>query len=157
MTAPLVHVCPSESGDVASVVRILRAADVEELSAAGYDDPEQVIVKSLRLGNVSWTGWAKEGPVAIGGIAEGGSTIMPVGIPWMLGTDLLEVYAQEAIFKTRRIFRKMKWMYPNQKNYVHEKNELSLVWLSWLGYTIHPSAPFGPKGEYFHMFTLGDV
>lgn len=145
----------AEPTDAGPMARALRVSDLRELSAMGKPDAEQAIVFSVKHCDHAWSGWLGDEPVAIGGIGRIGSMAVPFGMPWMLGTDLLDRYPLETVRKTRRLFERMAAEYPNQYNWVHVENGLSIAWLSWLGYNVRPAKPHGPMGEKFHLFTLG--
>lgn len=74
--------------------------------------------------------------------------------PWMLGTPLIDKHPSVLISESRKYVARMLSQYPHLFNCVDARNKRSIRWLKWLGFTIHPAAPYGVAQLPFHLFEM---
>lgn len=138
---------------VTDVVEHLRAADRAELEASGHPDPRRAIELSLSLSTHMVAACAGGKCGALFGCAPA-SMLAGVGVPWMLGTDLVVTHRRALMADAPAYIRSMLHAYPLLVNHVHADNALAVRWLRRAGFTLQPAAPHGPRGALFHRFEL---
>lgn len=83
-----------------------------------------------------------------------GTILTGTGIPWMIGTALLDRHARTLMIRSRRHLGTMMKGFDRLENYVDSRNRKAVRWLAWLGFTMLPAVPMGPFGVPFHRFIL---
>lgn len=126
----------------------LRPCDAEELRAGGSTDLFATLKESCRVSDESYVFCEGEEPIAVFGIASQGA----VGIPWLLGSTLLDVLPRIVLTESRAIVHNMMKKHDRLENLVYVKNLKSRRWLKWLGFSEEEPAPHGPHGELFCRF-----
>jgi hypothetical protein len=124
----------------------LRAADREELEAAGAD--EQSLIEG------ALEGWSEEGLWRGRQVFTFGCRPMPgheIGIPWMLSTEVLSEAERSAVgWLARRVIKRMRSEYPVLTNLVHARNAEMVRFVEALGFTVFKELT-GP-GYQFRQF-----
>lgn len=131
----------------------LRPADLAELRAAGNDEePFWALVESWDASVASWLIVDSSGlPIGIFGVAP--HLVSKVGIAWLMGTEGVEREARSVARQTRRYVERLQEFFPVLWARVDARNELSMGWLEWAGFTISDADPsFGPEGRLFIQF-----
>jgi hypothetical protein len=77
-----------------------------------------------------------------------------VGVPWLIGTDLIEAHAKPFLRRNRKMVGVMRARYPHLANYVDVRNTKARQWLEWLGFTLREPVPHGPYQMLFHPFDM---
>lgn len=77
-----------------------------------------------------------------------------VGSFWLLHTKELLDIKFVAIKYSKYYVQKILAYVPVLESYIYERNYLTRRWAKWCGFTPHPLAPFGMKGELFQRFTI---
>lgn len=149
-----IDVIPATPEHAADLAPRLRHADADEVWASGRYRPAEALRLSLGLSLMAWTGLVDDVPMCIFGVSPV-SLMSGHGAPWMLGAEGLERHAVPFLRRNRAYVAEMLALCPRLENHVDARNALSIRWLRWLGFTIHPAAPFGPFGVPFHRFTMG--
>ena len=130
----------------------MRREDAEEIHASHGLDPMTAAHGSLIYGD-TLTGLV-DGEVACLFGCRGLSLMSTVGVPWLLGTPLVEHHAR-AFCKRNRVMIKI-WLqrYETLVNWVDDRNETSKRWLQWLGFTLEDPRPYGLAQLPFRRFTM---
>lgn len=150
-----VTVIPATLEHAASLARRMRRADADEVWASGRLLPADALRVSLGLSLKAWTGTVDGVPMCIFGVAPL-SLMSGYGAPWMLGAEGLERHAVAFLRRNRPFVAEMRAVFPRMENWVDARNAASIRWLRWLGFTIHPAAPWGAHDLPFHRFSMGD-
>lgn len=129
----------------------LRQQDQDEVQASHGVTGEQAVLLSFARAGISYVAVLDGRPICLFGV-----TPAPYGgYPWLLGTDAME-QLPVTFFRTSRAYIKAFLQeFGYLENYVDARNTLSIQWLRWLGFTIHPPAPYGIEQKPFHKFFLG--
>lgn len=131
----------------------MRAADRAEVWSSMLATPEEALARSLDLSTMAWAGCVDGEVVCMFG--AGPATLLgTTGIPWLLASDALENHATAFLRRNRAYVARMRIAFDRLENWVDARNAASIAWLNWLGFTIHPAAPFGSLGLPFHRFTM---
>jgi hypothetical protein len=130
----------------------LRPADAAEVAATTTDDPFWALFESWEGSVLSWLIVDETGlPIGIMGVAP--HMVPKVGIAWLLGTLGIEQAAASVARQTNRYVSEMHSLFPVLWANVDARNELSMRWLAWSGFTITDADPaFGPEGRLFLHF-----
>ena len=136
---------------VEALLPFIRQADVEELWALDHKTPEAGLIQSVMSSTESWTGIVDGQVICIFGVAPV-SMLCGEGMPWMVGSTLIEKYARIFLKHDKSIVDKWLEMFPHLFNYVDERNIKAKVWLKRLGFTIHKAVPKGKEQLPFHYF-----
>lgn len=140
--------------DLADLAPRLRAADVEEIRAIANLEPYAALRASFMWSVPSWTGIVGGELVCMFGVTPHWPLARGVGQPWLLGSDAIERHAVAFLRCSRPCLRDMLKAFRRLENFIDARNRVSIRWLEWLGFTIHPAAPHGPFGLPFHRFTM---
>jgi hypothetical protein len=142
---------PTTRDDCIQLAKVLRKADLEEISHASGLNPEQTLLYSLAVSDECYTVWLEDELVLIFGC---GGTMGESGVPWMMASDLLLNIKRDFIKECGKIVEAMLQQYHHLENYVWAGNKIHIHWLTWLGFTIEEPKPFGLNGEPFHRFYM---
>lgn len=126
----------------------LRPCDIEELEAGGNSDILETLVRSCEVSREVYVLCKEAEPVALFGVAGEGR----VGVPWLLGSTVLDSLPRIVLTESRTIVHNMKTQYDRLENFVYVKNRRSRKWLKWLGFSEEEPVPHGPSGELFCKF-----
>jgi hypothetical protein len=132
----------------------LRTAEVQEVMAASGLTPEQTLLAELAQSLVAWA-WLVDGQVGcMFGVVQP-SLLDEESYPWFLTTALVEQHARQFARCCKQLLPELLRHYPKLIGQVDARYRLSIRWLTWLGATLQPAAPYGVAGLPFHRFTLG--
>lgn len=148
-----VEVVPAAHEHIALLSPVVRAADVAELQAAAHVTPEECMALGLRISTRAWTGFVDGQPCCMWGVSPV-SVVGGIGAPWMVTTTHLERHEMAFLRRCRRYLVEMVRQYRHLVNYVDARNEAAIRWLTWLGFTMHDPAPYGPDGVAFRRFEM---
>jgi len=129
-----VRLVPVEPWHVDAVAANMRSEDVREVFELGGFSPFEALESSLSHPGISYTAMFDDEPAAIFGVVHP-SLMAAVGIPWLLGTPLLEKHWRAFAKASRLVIDALKGDYPVMTNIAHAENRLSMRWLRWLGAT----------------------
>lgn len=132
----------------------LRPADLAEVQATvGADqDPFWALFESWGNSAASWLIVDDTGlPIGIFGVAA--HLVPKLGIAWLLGTEGIERDAMSVAAQTRQYIGELHKLFPTLWANVDARNELSMNWLTWAGFTVSDANPnYGPEGRLFVEF-----
>lgn len=136
----------------------LREADMDEVRATigSRVDHVAAVLESWRLSSHAWLILDRTGlPVSVFGIVP--HMVEGIGIAWMLGTDGMLPEAVNIARHTPEYLAQMQAAYPVLWANVDARNELSMRWLEWSGFTISDANPlYGPEERLFIEFIRTD-
>ena len=127
----------------------IRQADRDEIAALTLKKPEEALRMAVESSSISWAGFVGSKIVCLFGV---GPYLEGVGMPWLIGTDALELNSKSFLRQCVGFIKQMHEAYPVLENYVDVRNEASIRWLKWLGFTICDPGPYGVQGLPFHRF-----
>lgn len=149
------EIVPAAPEHVVELLPNVRQADIDEIDAASNRAVEDALYDGLRRSNgYAWAGLADGEVVCIFGIAPLG-LLSETGVPWMIGSTLIEQHSRAFLKRSRRYVRGMCSLYPTLVNYVDDRNAAAKEWLAWLGFKLHDPQPYGKNGMPFRKFTMG--
>jgi hypothetical protein len=154
MSRPAVEIRPVEPGDIEVLLREMRAVDRAEARACGLD-VEQGLRESIAKARFARTALINGRLAAIGGcgVLAGSTVLAPIGVPWLVGTDVLTRHPCVLQREARRYIAAMLEAYPHLMNVVHADNRPAVRWLRRLGFTLRPAQP-AFTGALFHVFEM---
>lgn len=142
-------------GDCEHLAANLRAADVAEIEAAsGATDVLAVIKASVDASLYCWSAVDQDGQlVAMLGVVPA-DLLSGLGVPWMLGTDLVDVQQRALVRLSRAYIPRMLETFPKLVNFVDARNERAVRFLRHAGFYVARPEPHGPQGLPFHTFIM---
>jgi hypothetical protein len=140
--------------DALYVAANLRMADRREIEAFALLTPERAMEVTAAGAVAAFTGRYRGQVACVFGVNRKHAT-SPVGVPWLLGTPLVEKAGPAFLWRSRRYVDAMVERFPNMENWVHADNRAAIDWLRWLGFAMEEPKPFGVLGEPFIRFTMG--
>lgn len=147
---------PATASDAVELAAGLRRADRAELAAMGLR--LDAVGRSLECSTWSLAVRVDGRLGCVFGVAPlGGAFFSDVGVPWMLGTDLVRRHQRLLMRDSPAYIRAMLDQFPNLLNFVHAENVEAVRWLKRMGFTLHPAAPHGPFGALCHKFEMHHV
>lgn len=132
---------PSTEADARELEPRLRAVDRTEVLTMGID-PLDGLLASVRGSDEAWTVRADGEIVFMIGVCPL-STIGRVGVPWLLGSDLVSKHRRTFMVETRRLLAVAHRRFPILRNYIHDGHRQALRWMDWLGFMIRDPQPIG--------------
>jgi len=146
---------PATMADAAKMAPHLRPADQLELAALSNRSHETTLRLSVAVSDDPLSAVTADSGelVAMLGVGRPG-LLSTTGIPWMLGTPTLEKLGRQIMELSAEKVGAWRREYPLLVNHVYAEHQHSIRWLKWLGFTLHPAAPYGPFGNPFHKFEM---
>lgn len=132
----------------------MRSQDIDEVMAA-VGNIDKALRLSLLGSLLCKSVRCDDGLVCVYGVAAidiaGG-----IGMPWMLGTTLLDGKHKRAVLQIgRECLSTMSELFPERlENHVDVRNVKSIRWLRWLGFSFCDPEPFGVAGLPFCRFYM---
>lgn len=148
-----IDIHPVDERDVAELLANIREADLEESRAMTVLAPDVALRMSINMSDEAYAGRVDGRLVAVFGVARK-TTLSTEGVPWMVGTPLIERYGITVARRSRNMVRLWRTKYTYMRNYVDIRNTVSIHWLKWLGFTLHTPVPYGVKQLPFHPFDM---
>jgi len=127
----------------------LRKTDYEDLAMYTGQSADEALVEGYKYSKLCWTVLHKKEPICIFGVAD---QYNGNGCVWLLGTDKMKDARISIIRESKFYVRKMLAPYKRIENWVYHKNELSIKWLKWCGFTIEEAKIAGVGKALFHHF-----
>jgi len=129
----------------------MREADRLEVHAAAGKTPGQALAFSLRKSSFART-WIVDGrPELMFGVGDL-NVLAGSGAPWLLGTDVVLAHQTEFLRSSLEWRGQLLRRYSILRNFVDARNEVSVRWLRWLGFSL--SDPVEHRGHTFYIFEL---
>jgi hypothetical protein len=141
-----------EPGDAHHIATHLRTADLVECRAAGQPDVHKVLADGVTRSLLCWTITVDGEPGCMMGVAPLRTLLDDVGVPWMLGTDLIPQHRRAFMRTARPYILKMLGAFPHLLNFVHAENTTAVDWLRRMGFEVMDAQPYGPHRALFHRF-----
>ncbi len=148
---PRIHVCDAEPFHVKQLAENMRQADIDEIWAASLRVPEDALNRALAHADKAWAVMYDDDVAMMFGVCPL-SAISNSGIPWMLGSEIIEKFQVRFLRHCAYYVSKMAEDYDCLVNYVDARNEKAIKWLEWLGFEIHEAKPRGALNYPFHRF-----
>jgi len=142
---------PTTQEHIEELATTMRQVDRDEVWAANHSTPLRALTNGVSLTEEPFTGLVDGKVVCIFGVSTM-SFLSEDGTPWLLGSDLIEENKHVFLRMNRVYTREIKKRYKSLSNYIDVRNTKTLVWLKWLGFTIHDPAPHGPDNMLFRKF-----
>ena len=143
--------------DIVELLADIRPSDQEEIELATGMSAKEVMHRSLEGGSEVGALRYEGKLMAIEGLGFWGNEpgIGRVGVPWLIGTGEIDRHARAFLRHSKTQVQVFLAQYDALYNLAWEGNMRSIVWLVWLGFTMDPAIPHGPKGALFHPFHMG--
>lgn len=149
--SPRTQIVKARPAHVRTIAKRMREADRIEVHAASGKTPGQALAFSLRKSSIAMT-WIIDGrPELMFGVGDL-NILAGVGAPWLLGTDAVLSHQMEFLRSSVEWRNKLFERYSTLKNFVDVRNEVSVRWLKWLGFSL--SDPIEYRGHWFYIFEL---
>lgn len=140
---------PAVWEDAVDMAPRMRKAEVDEVWAAAHQTPLEALAASLEVSRDAQV-WLVEGrPMALFGVGSW-SVLNLNGIPWLLTAEGIEDHVRPFLRDCKQAVAAMREEYAILENYVDARNDKSVKWLRWMGFTIDPAKPFGVDQLPFH-------
>lgn len=155
ISPPKILLRPANMADAADLAPRLRPADQTELAALSNRSHEATLRLSVAVSDEPLAAVTADSGelVAMLGVGRPG-LLSTTGNPWMLGAPVLENLGRQIMELSAEKVGEWRQEYPLLVNHVYAEHHHSIRWLKWLGFTLHPAAPYGPFGNLFHKFEM---
>lgn len=147
------EIIPAELWHAEHIAANIREPDRAEIWAASYQTPLRALSQAIEQSDYSAVGTIDGEPVLMWGVLCE-SFIGRLGVPWMIGTKMLDNNAFVFLRRCRAPLMKVLNNYDRLENYVDVRNTKSISWLRWMGFKIEESQPYGSLGMPFHRFWM---
>jgi hypothetical protein len=119
--------------DAEFLAQNMRQSDIDELKSVFDAEPLDAVLTSITNSDerLLFSAFADGRLACIFGCVP---TEHGIGIPWMLGTPVLDRYAKRLTLETGRIVRMMLVEYPTLTNIIDPQNVKTRRWLECLGF-----------------------
>lgn len=146
-----IQVVRAAPAHIRSIARRMRVADRDEIAAASGKSPVQALTYSLRKSSLAYTALIDGRPEVMFGVGDL-NILAGVGAPWLLGTDEVErhyvAFLRGSVEWRDQLLRR----YSILRNFVDDRNTVSIRWLEWLGFRLLDPVDMG--GHQFRLFEL---
>lgn len=149
----VVELVPATWAHVEELAANISEADEDEVFAAVGLRPLAALERIMAGSRDPMTALADGQVAAMYGV-ESANLLHPVGVPWLLSTDLTEKHWAKTARLSRQWVRYQRQRYDLLVNFVDARHIKAIKWLEWLGFTILPPEPYGPYGLPFSRFEL---
>lgn len=140
--------------DIADLLLGLRQADRDECNALiGPGRADETLRKSIDNSAMVFTAEHRGRVMAIFGLVRV-SLLGDRGLPWLLGTDLIDRHPGALIRDCRPYISRMLTICPQLVNVVDARNIKSIRFLKKMGFELLPAQPMGVAGLPFHPFVM---
>lgn len=130
----------------------IRPADRDEADALlGPGKLDDGLGRCVENSVMLWTGTVGDEVAFVFGLSPV-SMLGDQGVPWLVGTPLIDRHRGSFIRLSRSYIPRMLAAYPTLLNIVDARNVKSIAWLKRMGFTILPAEPAGVAGLPFHPF-----
>ena len=144
---------PVTGSDILELSKNARLLDVQEVSAVTNMSMLQTLEYSVKTSSLCASAYVDGKLNAILGVCpQSLSIINTVGVPWMIGTDLVTENKKVFCSEYSAIIKQMLGEYSLLQNYVDARNKPAITFLKRAGFTIDKAIPFGIKQMPFHRF-----
>lgn len=131
----------------------LQEADRAEIWALNRHTPIQALTAAVEHHSASvWC--VNSDPVMMFGCPPKAFLDPYVGVPWLLGTNLIARHPKAFITQNKQALAEWLPKYRLLENYVDSRHLVAVKWLARLGFMIHKPLPIGPDSMMFHRFTM---
>ncbi len=137
-----------EEWHILSLAENMQQEDRDSALALANNSPEQAIRASVAASIESHT-WLADGEVMVIRGVSRRTFLSPYVCVWMLGAKGLRKHPVAFLKGSRTWVEGMLDKFGHLINYVDERNQRSLKWLKWLGFTVHPAVSL--NGQLFHL------
>lgn len=149
----MLKIIPPRQNLVHHIIDNLRTADIDEIKASTGQLAKPQIYRALERSGPCHMAAYNGKPMALFGIADLNG-FSKIGSPWLVGTPEIETQSIAFLKKSKPLFHEIAAPYDYLVNMVDTRNKASIRWISWLGFTLHSAAPYGPEGLPFHKFDM---
>jgi Type II secretory pathway, pullulanase PulA and related glycosidases len=146
-----IEIVPARALHIRTIAKRMRQADRDEVLASSGKTPLEALRYSMRKSAFSWAVLVNGRPEVMFGVCNM-SVLTDTGIPWLLGTDAIDRHYVAFLRQSAGCLAQLSARYPILRNFVDDRNVVSIRWLRWLGFTI--SEPVHLNGHDFRMFEL---
>lgn len=129
----------------------MRKADRDEVFAASGKTPLEALTFSFEKSSVAMTALVDGRAEVMWGAAEL-NILNGVAAPWLLGTKAVEKYQVAFLRHSVEWRQKLLDRYTVLRNFVDDRNTVSIRWLKWLGFKLLD--PVEMNGHQFRLFEL---
>lgn len=147
------HFSPTTEFDCYELMDNLRPGDRREMAVAHPGLTVDDLWGSCKAPHQATSAFAPDGKlICIFGVNE--YPLSPtVGIPWLLGTPLLDRYMLSVCKLARKHVAGWHERYETLTNVTDSRNTRILRWLKWLGFKFLSVVPMGPQAVPFIHFS----
>ena len=131
----------------------MRPADKRELWLSHKQRPAEGLRHTCRTSIRCLSGFQDGRLVAMWGVSVE-SLLGGAGVPWFTSSEEVDDHPISFLRASREGLEELSEGFALLTNYVSVDHSKAIRWLTWLGFTLEPPAPYGPFGSLFHRFTL---
>lgn len=129
----------------------MRQADRDEVFASSGKTPLEALKYSFEKSSFVMTALVDGRAEVMFGAAEI-NILNGIAAPWLLGTKAVEVHQVAFLRHSVEWRKKLCERYTVLRNFVDDRNKVSIRWLKWLGFRLLD--PVEMNGHQFRLFEL---
>lgn len=146
----IVEIREANLTDIYSLAPRLREQDRREVWASHHLQGEAALLLSYFQSEYSFVAVCDGQVNAMWGVSK--LKDKPGALIWFLGSDVVAEYPVKVFRAGRRFVQQALERYGYLENYVDARNELSISWIKWLGFSFDKPKPYGKDGCLFYHF-----
>lgn len=143
----------SKLEDAKRLAPLLSKNDIHEAWAINHSKPLEALERGLDKSIFALTIENKRNIVGMLGIIPD-EILGNKACIWFLASDELKDIGRVFLSNAKGIIDILLSYYPYLYNYVHIKNDKSILWMKWCGFKIEEPKPVGIENEMFHYFSI---
>lgn len=148
-----VYVRVAQLDDIPEIAIRGRKPDEDEVWALNKMTLAEAMLFGFHASDICITACLDDRPALMFGCGQT-SVLTGVACPWMLGTNDIDKHPKLFWKCSVDWTRDLSARYEILRNFVDERNEKSMRWLSRLGFLIGPPVRMGYEGRPFRMFEM---
>lgn len=140
--------------DIDNIARNMRKADLSEMHAAGFVDPDRVLRSLVAQSAYSRVAIVDGEAVMMFGV-QAKSMLSRDGLVWAVAADnALPRHRRLFLEHSPRYVKAMLRLFPKLTNHVHAPNRTAVRWLQFMGFRLGEPERHPYTGEMFRPFEL---
>lgn len=151
----LIQIVPATDEHARAIAARLREADKIELGEHAPERLLDILLDAVRVSRWANAALLDGAPVLVYGVSQHKKN-SKWGVPWLLGTDGIEHIRRRFVRDSQGEVDLMLARFSFLFNQVHDRNQLCIRWLMWLGFCIDFEHPVTHRGQTFLNFYRGN-
>ncbi len=147
------RIIPATQKHIDALKGNLRESDKREIWDAARMEPDEGLQHAFDISKLCWAGVSEGQTILCFGVSAF-SLLSTKGSPWILAAEDIKNVNREFIRNCKLCVKTMLSFFDRLENMVDIRNEVSIRWLKWCGFSIGDKFRYGPNNLLFYKFSM---